>query len=399
MKHATIIPLIGGMTIGAENAFGIRPEFLISYSPFMNNDKHIINYYDNDVPYYLIDQNQQPDVKVDVVSSVCPCAGLSQMSHGFSDDNKNNEWMSLAAKYVLEEMQPEVYFGENAPGLSGKIGQNVRNNLLSIGQAAGYTMSIYRTKTLLHGGPQVRERTFYFFWKGDRVPILNWYKRDYAKIEDVISGAAGNFQTEPINKKTPSKDDPYYRFVLEKIHAGITHREFFDKRSPKGAGYSDVFSYIENMGYDYSQVAEWMRLNDYDREIEKCMYRYDKLKAGGNIMRRGTQVPKEYIGAFVGHYPLMLTHPYEDRYINYREAMTIMGLPSHFELVDASTQNVNHICQNVPVKTAEDMAHEVKAYLDGKRETVKADYVLQKNHSQSVHVENKNSQTVSDFFV
>jgi hypothetical protein len=99
-------------------------------------------------------------------------------------------------------------------------------------------------------------------------------------------------------------------------------------------------------------------------------------------MRRLTTVPKDYIGAFVGHYPLMLTHPYEDRYITYREAMSIMGLPHDFELLNPKA-NLNHICQNVPVGTAADMAFEIKEYLEGRRDTVDATdrILLQYNHS------------------
>ena len=44
MKHATIIPLIGGETIASENVFGSRPEYILSYSAFKDNEKHLINY-------------------------------------------------------------------------------------------------------------------------------------------------------------------------------------------------------------------------------------------------------------------------------------------------------------------------------------------------------------------
>ena len=98
-------------------------------------------------------------------------------------------------------------------------------------------------------------------------------------------------------------------------------------------------------------------------------------------MRRGTIIPKDYIGAFVGHYPTMLTHPEEDRYINYREAMTIMGLPADFELLNPK-KSANHICQNVPVYTAADMATEVKKYLNNELPMLDTDYVLQYNKSE-----------------
>jgi site-specific DNA-cytosine methylase len=379
--HASIIPLIGGETIGAHRAHERPPEYFLSYSPFMNNDKHIVNYYENQIPYLLLDQGQKHPSPVDVVHSVCPCAGLSQLSHGFGDHNPNNRWMGETATYVLNEMKPQVFWGENAPGFAGKIGENVRNQLKKIGKDAGYTMSVYRTKTFLHGGPQIRERSFYFFWKGDKTPLLKYYNRPHQKIEDVILSVKSNFQTNPINEKKPT-DDIYYRFILEHIHGGMSHREFFETADPLKVRNGDTFSYIERMGYNYLQVGEWMKDQGLEREAEKCVRRHEKLAAGGNIMRHGTIVPKDYIGAFVGHYPTMLAHPHEDRYINYREAMSIMGLPEDFELVGANKNNANHICQNVPVQTATDMATEVVEYLRGNRQTVNSDYVVQYNHSQ-----------------
>jgi hypothetical protein len=196
-----------------------------------------------------------------------------------------------------------------------------------------------------------------------------------------MSAKGSNFQTDPINKKTPSVDDIYYKFILDHIHGGMSHAEYVKIVEPQKVRNADVFSYIERMGYDYAQVGEWMGSNGHDKEVEKCKYRFDKLKAGGNIMRRGTIIPKDYIGAFVGHYPTMLTHPEEDRYINYREAMTIMGLPDDFELLNPK-KSANHICQNVPVYTAADMATEVKKYLNNELPMLDTDYVLQYNKSE-----------------
>jgi hypothetical protein len=87
----------------------------------------------------------------------------------------------------------------------------------------------------------------------------------------------------------------------------------------------------------------------------------------------------------------MLAHPTQDRYINYREAMTIMGMPQDFELVGASPRNANMICQNVPVQTATDMATEVVAYLKGERKMLDTDYIVQYNHSQICTYEEKAS--------
>ena len=399
ITHATIIPLIGGEAIASTNVFGSRPDYILTYDVFKDNEKHLLNYWNHEVPYIVLDKGMTHPHSVDVVSSVCPCAGLSMLSTAYGDDNPNNQWMIKSAEYVLGQVKPKVFWGENAPALAGKVGNTVRNQLIDIGLKNGYSMSIYRTKSLLHGVPQVRERSFYFFWQGDRVPMLNYYSRPHTKIEDLILNIKSNTMMDPINDKKPS-DDPYYRYLLEEIHGGITHRQYFDvlnsdKSSIRGI---DSKSMIEQHGHTYKQVGAWMAKNGFEREVAKCDRMFHKLAAGGNIMRRGTIVPKDYIGAFVGHYPTNLTHPYEDRYITYREALTIMGMPNDYELLDPK-KSYNHICQNVPVQTAMDMAFEVKEYLEGKRSMVDSRLMFQYNGTQTHEIKDKRlTSNLSEFF-
>ena len=373
-KHASIVPLIGGETIGQMQVFGTKPDYLLSYSPFSNNDSHLVNYL-KDVPYILLDQGGKHPHYVDIVNAVCPCAGLSSLSPSANSEAAANDWMTITAKYVLEEMKPQVFWGENAPRFAGEMGKPIVAKLMDIARANGYTMSIYRTKSLLHGLPQVRERSFYFFWKGDKVPVFSYYDRQHKRIEDVIRSVNPNAtQNEVTNTKIPSKDDPYYRFILEVIENRLSHANFV-KKSEKSV---DVMWHIEQLGHSYKDVKEYFKAWGFDREAEKLDKMQDKLDAGGNIMRRQSIIPKNYIGAFVGHLPHSLAHPEEDRYITYREAMTIMGLPEDFELLNPK-KNLNHVCQNVPVTTAADMAYEIKETLEGRREMINAELLYQFN--------------------
>ena len=84
---------------------------------------------------------------------------------------------------------------------------------LSIARENGYTFSIYKTKSILHGLSQVRDRTFYFFWKGNKVPVFEYIKREHEKIEDTIRSVKRD-QNDPMNVPAnlgvPS-EDAYYR--------------------------------------------------------------------------------------------------------------------------------------------------------------------------------------------
>ena len=385
MKYASIVPLIGGETIAMEQVFKSKPEYMVSYEPFMGNDVHIVEHYKKAVPYHILQGTQ--DYKnfggVDVVNTVCPCAGLSSLSPSASTENASNDWLSITSEYVLGHVQPTVFWGENAPRLGSKMGEPIVKCLREIGKKNGYTFSIFKTKSLLHGLSQTRDRVFYFFWKSETVPLFEYIKRPHQRIEEAIRSVDrldDDPMNIPTNKKTPS-DDPYYKYVLEEIEGGITHKQFSNKITKS----ANLFDWIE-LHTKYNEVSKWMNSKGYEREAARCDRMYKKLDDGFNIMRKGVEVPKDYIGAFVGHLPHCLTHPDEDRYLTVREAMEVMKLPRDFVL-QGGVKNLNHICQNVPVTTAADMASQIKKYLEGGLDRVETDFLIQNNKNQTHHYE------------
>jgi site-specific DNA-cytosine methylase len=158
------------------------------------------------------------------------------------------------------------------------------------------------------------------------------------------------------------------------MNNGISHKDF-QKKLTKSA---DVMHYIEENGHNYRMTKPFFEKQGYTKLAEKVDAIQAKLDSGGNIMRRASYIPKDYIGAFVGHLPISMTHPYEDRYLTVRECMTVMGLPQDFELLNPA-RNLNHVCQNVPVGTATDMALEIKAVLEGNRDSLNGTLLYQFN--------------------
>ena len=375
-----------------QNVFGSRPEYILSYEGFENNDQHLVEYYKREVPYHLIQGDSLPQVEsVDVINTVCPCAGLSSLSVTSSSDAAANDWMRTSARHVLGHLRPKVFWGENAPRLASKMGEPVVRDLRKIGRENGYTFSIFKTKSILHGLSQVRDRTFYFFWKGEKVPQFEYIKREYETIEDTIRSVKRD-PSDPMNILTSDRapsQDPYYRYVLEEMENGISHSAFQDKLEKS----YDVKHYIEDNGVTYDKVSKWMSKHGYEKQASRCMDMYHKLKSGGNIMRRGVNIPKGYIGAFVGAYPMTLTHPDEDRYLTLRECLSIMKLPEDF-ILQGGLKNINHICQNVPVTTAQDMAEHVLRYVDGRldNQLIETDYLVQDNKSQTLSYEKESVQ-------
>ena len=116
-------------------------------------------------------------------------------------------------------------------------------------------------------------------------------------------------------------------------------------------------------------------------------------------MRKNIEFPKDHIGAFVGHLPTMLTHPDEDRFLTVRECLSIMKMPEDF-MLHGGIKNANHICQNVPVTTAEDMAENVLRFCDGRldNQMIETDFVMQDNKTRTLKVEN-NPVRLDDFML
>ena len=399
MKFASIIPLIGGATLAMQNVLQRKPEYILSYEDFKANDDHLVQYYKRTVPYHLYGDNGLPDLpRVEVINTVCPCAGLSSLSPSASGDAAVNDWMLTTSNLVLGTLKPEVFWGENAPGLASNIGKPVVEKLRKIATKFGYVFSIYKTKSVFHGLGQIRNRTFYFFWKGDKVPRFEYIKRQHEKIEDTIRSVE-NKPDDPMNvlanDEVPSKN-PYYRYVLEEMCGGISHKEFQDTKITRS---QNAMDYIEWNGGNYKEVSKWMQSQGYTKLAERCLKMHDKLSQGGNIMRKLCHFPKGTIGAFVGHMPKNLTHPDEDRYLTIRECMSIMKLPDDF-ILQGGTKNLNHICQNVPVATAEDMAEHVQKFVDGRlnNQMIDTDFLIQDNTNHKLKFE-KNSVQLDAFMV
>jgi site-specific DNA-cytosine methylase len=394
INYASIVPLIGGETIAMQNVFGKEPDYIMSYSGFEANDSQLLNYYNNRMPYIKLDEGGTANSKVDVVNSVCPCAGLSSLSVSSNSNHEHNDWMIKSSQYVIENIQPKVLWGENAPRLASKMGEPIVNKLRKIAKDNGYTFTLYKTKSKLHGLSQVRDRAFFFFWKSKGVPVFKYYNRPHTRIEDQIRSSARN-DDDPMSalivRKEKPTANPYYQHLLEVVYGGIEHVEFVKKIKKT----TNVLYDFELKGGSYIDMAKWMEKNGYDSFVPKCERMYKKLASGGNIMRKTTEIPKDYIGAFVGHLPTSLTHPDTDRYLSVRECLDIMKMPSDFQLV-GGVKNLNMICQNVPVTTAQDMAENVKKFINDDIQMVSSEFAVQDNKTRSFNSEVE-VNTLSEF--
>lgn len=416
-KWAAVVPLIGGMSLGNYMATGNKPEFMLSYQAFMNNDSHIRNHWP-DVPYSLIDdetnqlmederqeendcykchkENLSEKFKgIDFVSSVPPCAGLSLLNASTRKDSAaargsdavQNDWMYKSSEFVLENIQPKVLFGENAPGLFTKMGEGVVEKLKEIAEKYDYSFSMYKTNTIYHGVPQKRERTFYFFWKDEYAPVFKHYRRERKDIEEYLQEVPKDAELTDmyVGFGTRFADTPWYKYLVHKegenwrdaVKDYKTGIQYLDK----SGNLDDSLQWLEESYHPEDEEQEKWK-HQFKKVVERFIY---KKSIGKGIWDSSPHFFTGHINAVISKNIPVTVHPTELRSLNVRELIHLMGMPHDFQV---SGKNIlSHITQNVPSCTARDMTLEIMDYIDGKTEISREKFYKQNNAKKSVEIE------------
>ncbi len=401
IKFGTIIPLIGGSAIGCSRSAETKPSFHLSYEAFAANESHLERYWDG-IPMYRLDS---PDLEipastfenVDYVNSVCPCAGLSLLNSARGSDASRgsdavqNKWMYESSEYILEHVKPKVLWGENAPGLFTKMGEGVVSRLRHIADKHGYSFSLIKTNTEIHGIPQRRLRTFYFFWNTPTVPMLNWKFREKKSLLEYLNDIPKDATLQDMFMVSGKVTDHFrpYEFILEK--EGLTHAEF-SKKIKKGT----ISQYLQSQDLIEECIA-WLNQhyptegfsnkNSTKTFIDILEHQQSKVADGKGYWDSSPHFFHDSFSALIGRNMFNGVHPVENRYLNVREMLHLMGMPHDFTIEDS--RQVNHIAQNVPVRTAQDMADEVKKFCQGELKMTPYKFMKQDNTTQKIiHVEN-----------
>ena len=401
MKYITFIPLIGGMAIANAQAVGHKPEFVLSYDAFAKNESNLKNYWP-DVKWRLLDAetNQLKDDEdvdysdIDFVSSVCPCAGMSGLNNANrSPDNATNNWLYKSAEYILGTIKPKVYFGENAPGLYSDLNAKVLNKLREYGKQYGYSFTIYKTDTYRHGIPQHRMRTFFFYWKSDNCPLMDYYNHpsELPFEEWILDKNVGNDDLPNTNGTNTMYLDMQWVMETRCNNDYAKYIKFFyDLQDNVSESIRTPYDYIHRFDL-WQEYRDWLEKHpDKDKPINAhgkqtawhyVNYNWDKVKQGLGYFQRPPIVYHGACNAIISKSMFWTLHPTENRYLNSREIMALMGLPSDFHLI---TKNLQQVTQNVPVCTAKDMTDQVIKFINGELPMTNYEFIKQNNLSQKV---------------
>ena len=399
MKYITFVPLIGGMALANELATGNKPECVLSYDAFAKNESNLKNYW-KDVKWYVLNaetnkiDGEQPDfTDIDFVSSVCPCAGMSCLNTATrSADNETNNWLYKVADYTLGTIKPKVYWGENVPCLYSEQNVKVLESLREYGNKYGYSFTIYKTNTYLHGIPQQRIRTFFFFWKDSSCPMLEWYNNINKKpFETWILDKNNGTQNASMKSYKPEDLYPEMRWIMTTRCDGTyeDYIKFFYKLIDEHS-IRTPYDYIKHFNL-WQEYKDWL---EKDPQKDKLMseqgyrtpwyyinYRWDKIKRGLGYFAPQPIVYKGYTNAIISKNMFWTLHPLEDRFLSTREILSLMGMPSDFELISG---NLQHATQNVPVTTARDMTKQVMKFINNELPITTSSFMKMNNLTQKV---------------
>lgn len=374
--HGSCLPLIGGSSIAATQVLGQKPRWIASWERIFNtNDQYFRQYFD-DVPYYNIEENQYPLEKVDIVTALPPCAGLSN-ANTTTDKDRNasnprgcnapsNVHMLHASQFAMSNIHPKVIIVENAPMLFSRSGEPFAEVINDLAIKYGYSMSMVKTSTIKHGLPQIRPRTFFFLWKGNKVPILNSISKPYKPFYEILQQNLK--KTDLVRNLSTGKpsDDYLWKFIRHK-NPSLTKQEILIKYA--GKRMNSVFNIIYSEGW-LPECVSWVA-NKNERTYRWISRVYKKLSSGGGILDSSVKLAWDQTHSLMWKTLPVLMHPFEDRWLMISEVLALMGFPSDFaEKVYIPTRHSNVACQNVPVNTAADWIREAIKAIDGEREWV-----------------------------
>ena len=404
-------PLIGGMPIGFENAFGCPPMAIITAG--FSNDLHYIKYMNEtrnlNIPIINMDSSYEKFITtndekiyntitsrgVDVLMHVAVCAGLSQLNavnegskkRGDADNDQNQNMYGLTKLGM--RMKSKVVAFENAPAAYTKAGEAVVDRLKNIAGERQYSTHLFRTDTLLHGIPQSRKRTFIMFYNQCNPGIFNYEHKEYTPLSlylQEVNGAMPHFnEYVSIDSK-----DQFYDFILN-YSGAKTYYEAMQHIGPQKNTWT-ALQLTDYIGFD--KAIEWFEkkaeelgeTTDKDKYLKAArISRHCKKKReqGLGYWDSTTYLANDgkYVNAVISKNIHRSLHPTEERGYNIRELLWLMGHPHDFEMIDAK-RNWNHISQNVPVKTATFIGSQIKQYLENKLQISSTQFVKQDNINQ-----------------
>ena len=138
-----------------------------------------------------------------------------------------------------------MLWGENAPGLFLALGASLVPRLRALASSFGYSFSMVKTDTALHGLPQHRIRTFYFFWRWPTAPLLRYVVTPRPKLVDFLQAIPkwADYQDLFVQQGSVTERFKPYQYVL--LREQLNHKQFVEKMARENNGTITVSIYLD----------------------------------------------------------------------------------------------------------------------------------------------------------
>ena len=245
--------------------------------------------------------------------------------------------MLNSAEFVLTHIKPKVLWGENAPGLFDNPGKELVEKMRLIAEKHEYSFSLAKTNSELHGLPQRRMRTFYFFWKSPTVPFLQWKETKAPPLTEYLNQIPkwATWQDVFVHEGRASERFRPYQYVLQR--EGLTHAEFSKKN-----GRGTVAKYLEKNGL-IDDCILWLQtfyphetFSNSGGKSKTHIYQLEhmnrKLAQGLGYWDDSVKLMGNSFTAVISKNIEFAVHPTEDRFFSVRELLHLMGMPHDYEI-------------------------------------------------------------------
>jgi len=309
--------------------------------------------------------------------------------------------MYQTTKFILQSIKPKVAVFENAPGAYSKMGEGVIKILKQIATDNGYSITLEKTDTFLHGIPQHRHRTFIFFWKAATASYVEYEKIEPVQLAEYLDQVPDTASAHDmyIQSKHSIKDFTYEYLMDEHLQPGetsiteILERLDPDKSTLTGSrviqtkiGFEPLIAWLNKKIEQHPEESHPTEHNRYTKALRLTNHRQYKVSLGKGYwdnsiaMHHGGTCTNAIISKNLNR----LVHPTEDRAFTIRELLHMMGIPHDYDLIDPR-KNWPHIAQSVPVATSKYIGTQCKKYIEGSL-TIdpSSPFIKQNNKSQSI---------------
>lgn len=269
-----------------------------------------------------------------------PCQGYSTVGTRDVNDPRNHLYLEYCR--VVEQLQPKFFVIENVKGLLTLNKGMFKDDIVNRFSKLGYNVTYKLLNASDYGVPQSRQRVFFIGLKDD---VFEFPEEKEFKVSssDAISDlpSLDNLDNhQEIYSYSSDKELTEYQKLMRKNSEMILNHNFTNHTEQT----KDVISKIKDGGKISDLPEEYWGIRKYNKAFQ----------------RMNSQLPSLTIDT--GHRNYF--HYKENRVPSVRECARIQSFPDDFVILGSKTSQYKQVGNAVPPLLAQEIAVQIKKYLD-----------------------------------